>query len=801
MKLVLCFEDDMALDPGVVGHKFSHLAKAKRAGFNVPLAVAIHVDANSFYRQNRSWPDGLLDEIYEKAKQLVLSEGVSVRSSSTREDLETQSFAGQYNSYLDVRDEEDLKDKIEKCWESGESDLVRHYLGSSEDQRESPLMSVIIQCMVHPSAAGVAFSRNPMYPLREEVVIEGVQGLGEKLVSGHVTPCRVFVRDTGMEIDKPKRGIDESGDLILHEKQWREIAGLARKIEEHAGGKPQDIEWAIDRQGELWLLQCRAITTIRDADLKAPSGIWTRKIADDLWADRLTPFMADIMLRNAYKFDLSKNAEFFHIQVAKPTLSVINGYLYINCESVKTVLALLPEKLRIKEVRSLLPPGFDIDSVPSPRMFQLFVFAIRALVLAVIQPGGNPLISASLSRRFLRTMENRIEAIEKLPDGNIREAYEKSVKAIECIALLQEKNQWPYLFATVFTWASRWLIVDVAGRKNHEFLEFLSGNTGNVTTELELALQQLTEEFRRDEQMREKVMTLAPEELFALLPSPLRKKVEAFLSRYGCRARHRTLYVKRWAEAPEEVLGMITALVRNDTDRGKPVTCERKKPFSGIKGLPWQIRIVLSPLLRFSRKFLDLREDLRFSLDKILFLVRRNLMALGQHTKLGEDILFLRLFEIEQIVNRTIRLKEAEKLIGDRKKSFLEQADIYTYYIDGRPINELSSSAKVIRGIGTSPGRITGRARIVENPASSEIHKGDILVAKNTDPGWTPVLRIVGGIVVEEGGLLNHCSIVARELGIPAVVGVRQATRKIPQNARVTVDGDLGIIQVESDKT
>ena len=111
-------------------------------------------------------------------------------------------------------------------------------------------------------------------------------------------------------------------------------------------------------------------------------------------------------------------------------------------------------------------------------------------------------------------------------------------------------------------------------------------------------------------------------------------------------------------------------------------------------------------------------------------------------------------------------------------------------------MDELPSNTKVIRGIGTSPGRATGRARIVDNPTQHGIQKGDILVAKNTDPGWTPVLRIVGGIVVEEGGILNHCSIVARELGIPAVVGVRQATKKIPENARITIDGDFGAVQM-----
>jgi len=151
---------------------------------------------------------------------------------------------------------------------------------------------------------------------------------------------------------------------------------------------------------------------------------------------------------------------------------------------------------------------------------------------------------------------------------------------------------------------------------------------------------------------------------------------------------------------------------------------------------------------------------------------------------LGEDVLFLTQSELEQVVDDRMDFEAARGLV------------------DGRPMDEFPSNAKIIYGIGTSPGRATGRARIVENPTQHNIQRGDILVAKNTDPGWTPVLRIVAGIIVEEGGILNHCSIVARELGIPAVVGVRQATQKIPENAPITIDGGLGAVQMtEEDHT
>ena len=117
--------------------------------------------------------------------------------------------------------------------------------------------------------------------------------------------------------------------------------------------------------------------------------------------------------------------------------------------------------------------------------------------------------------------------------------------------------------------------------------------------------------------------------------------------------------------------------------------------------------------------------------------------------------------------------------------------------MDGQPVDEFRMDGEVIRGTGTSPGRVTGRARIVGKPTQANIISGDILIARNTDPGWTPILSIVGGMVVEEGGLLNHCSIVARELAIPSIVGVRQATSRIPEGSLITIDGGLGLIRFE----
>jgi pyruvate,water dikinase len=291
------------------------------------------------------------------------------------------------------------------------------------------------------------------------------------------------------------------------------------------------------------------------------------------------------------------------------------------------------------------------------------------------------------------------------------------------------------------------------------------------------------------------------------LSKKFRDDLHAFLAQYGCRSRHRTLYVKRWAEAPEEVLGILQTLVRHQKD---PADVPQKQahqqqitdlPSASDLSAPPKYRyfLLMGPLINLTRKFLDLREEQRFLLDKVLYQIRLSLLALGRHCGLNEKILFLKRSEIQQLVEGTLALNDIKKMAVERHRRFLEPFDVSTFCVDGRPVNEFQMKGKVFQGIGTSPGTAFGRARIVQDPTRVHLNSDEILIAENTDPGWTPILSTVKGMVIEEGGLLNHCSIVARELGIPAVVGVRRATRIIPEGAKITIDGGMGLVRIEED--
>jgi pyruvate,water dikinase len=812
VKYLVRFEDDRALNPKAVGHKFFNLAKAARAGFAVPRAVAINTAAHQFYITHGCWPDGLLDEVFRAATDLDLSKGLSIRSSATQEDLEKQSFAGQYRTFLKVVGDAELKNKIEECWEGADSPAVQSYLKTRhihQAEEQIPLMGIIMQKMVNAVAAGIAFGRNPMSPARDEIVIEAVKGLAEALVSGHLTPYRAIIdRQNTITVTPPSHDLSRltiGEEVLMNLIPWPDIANLVRALQTKSDHIPLDIEWAIDEEKKIWLLQCRAITTLDHQNWQVPPGIWTRKIANDLWADRLTPFLADEMVQNAHRFDLSRILKILGIRVIRPTLTVINGFLYVNCRSIENALAYIPPKLRLPDLYALFPSDYPTDDKSEPSIIKRTSVAIRSPALLFLEPGIIPFFCIWITRRNQKKTNKQLDRIHQRRTESAQAAFKNLQLSLAALIQIQIGNQWPYFFANYLTWLLRWLMVDCLGYSHEYFLKILSKKGQNTTIKVEKQFRHLAKKIVADKDLHAQFLSPSLVSLLSELPPNFRKDLNAFLDKFGCRSRHRTLYAKRWAEAPEEVLGILQGLVRHqnrsktaimprtlqirnptlETESDSPVAQKFCRPF------------LLGPLIRLTRKFLDLREEQRFLLDKVLYQLRLSLLALGRHSGLEEKILFLKKTEIQQIVNGGLAERKAKKIASDRHQRFLEPFDVSTFYIDGRPENEFQMEGKVFRGIGTSPGKASGRARIVEDPTRVRLNSGEILIAENTDPGWTPILSTVNGMVIEEGGLLNHCSIVARELGIPAVVGIRHATRIIPEGAKITIDGGRGLVRTD----
>ena len=445
MIYLIRFKDHSALNPDIVGHKFSSLARAHRLGFAVPEAVVITTAAHRFYLTDQRWPDELFEEVVAVAQSLELARGLSIRSSATQEDLEKQSFAGQYSSFLEVVEKADLIEKIELCWNSAGAENVESYLRAAKKPDvpgQSPLMGVILQKMVYPIVAGVAFGKNPMNPARDEIVIEAARGLPENLVSGHITPYRAFVNCVdSVHIESPddeNQDVPEAATPLLSMKGWRSVARLVRELEEKLQVSPLDIEWAFDEDNNLWLLQSRKITTIKPEESTAPRGMWTRKVADDLWADKLTPFLADAMIKNSHRFDFSSVLPTLGVPDMGPKLAVVNGYLYVNCEGIKQLLTLVPRRFRTKEMQALFPPEFDMEKIPAPSIFRFLFFVSRSLFLLLKDSRANPMFCATIAHKDQKRMIHRLKMIDRLPVNSPKQALEKILAVLETFARIQE---------------------------------------------------------------------------------------------------------------------------------------------------------------------------------------------------------------------------------------------------------------------------------------------------------------------------------------------------------------------------
>ena len=796
MKGVVEFTDQEGVRAEEVGRKFAHLARARSRGFPVPEAVVLDVSVHRHFLKKGKWPARLWSKVLRRAEEIGLRHGLAVRSSGVEEDREEQSLAGRYQTTLQVQTPEELSSAIEACWRSAGPAAEDAAAGRTQEAAEgASLIAVILQRMVAAGISGVAFSRNPLYPARDETVIEAVEGLGSSLVSGAATPWRVFVTRPGevqVEGEGRLRRRPLPSERLLDDHACRSIASMARSLADLLG-RPQDIEWSLDTGGKLWLLQSRPITGLDERSYRLPQGEWTRRIAEDLWGDRLTPFLADRMLDHAARFDFSRIAGQAGVPFEQPTLRVLSGFLYLNGRNAANVLAAMPRRLRFEELLRLLPPEKRSlwREQPSPRPAAQAKTGLRFLLALLITPEGWPLLCGLRARRRIKDLEQRIKALERHPQGSKRQALLKLEKSAALLAEIQQANQWPYGYAYLLTWASKRLCEQWAGLGTADYLALLAARASNATVDMERAFRDLVQAFREEPVWQAKGGEAGAEPALEDLPERLRGKCEAYLERFGHRGVQRNLRMPRLAEEPERLLRMVRSSLSRSQPHDRAGASGKEQAASVRSRIPAAKRMLLVPLLSRTRAALDLREDLRFLLDRELALLRSTLLGLGQRLGLGEEVFSLTLGELRDAVKGSLGQERGREIAAARRaeeEGFEAPPD---FFIDGRPQEDFQPEGDSLQGIGTSPGRATGAARRVDASTEPEVEEGDIVVAGSLDPGQAPLLGLAGGVVLQEGGLLNHCSIVARELGVPMVVGVKSAQR-IATGQKISLDGSSG---------
>jgi pyruvate,water dikinase len=794
-------------------------------------------------------PNELRSEIADHYRALGDDEPVAVRSSATAEDLAYASFAGQQDTYLNVIGSAALLDAVRRCWASLWTDRAVSYRNANGIDHRSVTLAVVVQHMIEAAAAGVMFTANPVTGSRNETVIDASPGLGEAVVSGAVNPDHFVVSSIDHSIVMSRLGdkrimitsvpgggtahhelADRSSEACLDDRQLRQLVDLGQRVQQ-LYGSPQDTEWALDAAGAFWLTQARPITTLYPLAKTDRPGL--RVLFCFSLAQGLTRPITPMGIA-AFRLIGTSAARQVGIPPTQPlagppAMHAIGQRLFLDITSAlrnpigrRIVIGVLGVmEARASAVLKILAkrPEFSIESSRRTVIRRVGEALVRNKVpLRVVTGLANP----ELAYRRIAATERRLRRYLILP-GNVTASQRLDFveQRLSEVFVLLISQTLPYAAGGyLMLAASRRLLRDVADPG--ELQEVLRGLPHNITTEMDLKLWELTEEIRNDEASRTVFTDLAVPDLMQryrerALPAVAQRGLMAFLRRFGQRAvAEIDLGMPRWSDDPSHVLGVISNYLRldeSDLDPFSQFKAGEAKAESMITSLTSRaaersrLRAKLAGwTLRRVRQLAGLREAPKFLLITALATMRGHLAEVGRELTAKnvidhiEDVFFLDLGD----ARRGLAGEDLRALVAEWREEY--QQELKRRHIprlilsDGTEPEALAAVAAgadgALAGSPASTGTVTARARVVLDPVGAHLEPGEILVAPSTDPGWTPLFLTAGGLVMEMGGSGSHGAVVAREYGIPAVVGVPEATRRIETGQLITVDGAAGLVSI-----
>ncbi|HEU5082990.1 MAG TPA: rifamycin-inactivating phosphotransferase [Acidimicrobiales bacterium] len=769
-------------------------------------------------------PEDLVGTITRELTELGDGTACAVRSSATAEDLPTASFAGQQDTYLNVVGAAAVADHVRRCWASLFTERAVTYRMRNGIDHRAVRMAVVVQRMVVPEAAGVLFTADPVTSDRRVASIEAVLGLGEPLVSGTATADAYRVRDDRIAsraiatkeratVAHPGGGTTEQPVAAaqqelpaLTDEQVVELARLGRRIEAHLG-HPQDIEWCLDADG-FHIVQSRPITTlfpVPGADDDA-NRVYISVGHQQMMTDAMRPLGLSVWQLTAGRPMHEAGGRLFvdvtHIVASPATragfLDLIGRSDPLIRDGLETVLdrddflPSLPDEAG-EVVAGVAPAPMDIDPTVIPELIARTRASVEALA------------------RDIRTVQG--EAL-----------FDFIVEDIQQLRRLLFDPQSTQVIMAAMQ-ASWWLddrLQEWLGEKGAADTLTLSV-PHNVTSEMGFALLDVADVIRRLPEVVAFLRTVEDDgfldELLALQGgAAARDAICAYLDTYGMRCVGEIDITRpRWAERPTALLPLLLAdvehfdhgaaarLFEEGRDRAQAKEREvlerlRSLPDGDSKADEAKRKI---DVLRTS---IGYREHPKYGMVSRYLIYKRALLAEGERlVRAGvlaeaEDIFELRFDELREAVRTScvdhelIRRRKAEHraneaLTPPRVLTSDGEALTGAYRRDDLPPGALA-------GLAVSAGTVEGRARVVLDMATADLAPGDILVTRHTDPSWSPLFVAAAGLVTEVGGLMTHGAVVAREYGLPAVVGVEGATHLIEDGQRIRVDGTDGYVEL-----
>ena len=788
----------------------------------------------------------LTEQIGAHYRELA-AESVAVRSSATAEDLPGRSFAGQYDTYLGIADLVSCLDAIKKCWASLWTLRAYEYRQKNGFDHLKVNMAVMVQSLIPADAAGVVFTADPVTSRPDVMIVESCFGLGDALVSGKVTPDRFVLAKSSLKISSrtisekriehvyDKHGAIQAQRIAperasapsIDETVIRKIAELA-KVAEAEFGCPQDIEWAV-HGGDIYLLQSRPITTLGRTQSPRDRWVWTNFLAQEVMPDVVTPITRSIIDHlGEVMFDPLLDVLCIN-RAGIPMYGYFAGRVYFHASFWAAVIRTLPGSRKYdftKDIgsNSALAQMLEMfqsmteDDLPKIKFSRVrFILKIPLLIAGILSctpKKGQTILAetASMNERWQR-LDVAGMSTEQITGccAEIADAFHALLG--NALYLFGTTTAYPGLQWVCAKWLSN---VTYAGR--------LLAGVGNLDdAQAAMDLWQLA--IKANELPELKKSILAGNSWYKIaaatskLPQakPFLEGWSDFMTRHGhhCRAEIE-LHNPRWSESSDYVLRLLRGYI-SCIDKADPLE-NREEVVRQRRSLEQRCRRQLrnpikrklfNHLLVRSRNAAVFRENIKSEIIKLLTTMRKLLVELGTRLCANkvladpDDIFFLKMEEIGPVAGGRAEF-DVKNVIAERRAEYdkwnsITPPDVIVGRFDPDDYvpEQVETDVDVLKGLAVSPGVATGKARVIlRTDSDTQLEAGEVLVAPFTDPGWTPYFLPAVGIVMNQGSLLSHGAIVAREYGIPAVVNVGSATQIIKTGQTIEVDGNQGTIKI-----
>jgi pyruvate,water dikinase len=772
------------------------------------------------------------EEIASNLTKLGEKDAFAVRSSATAEDLLTASFAGQQDTYLNIIGTEAVLKHISKCWASLFTDRAVIYRLQNGFDHHTVHLSVVVQKMVFPLAAGILFTADPVTSNRKVLSIDASFGLGEAMVSGLVS-ADIYKVSNGKVIDKKistkklaiyalrnggteKQEIeaDKQNRQALTDEQILKLERIGRKIEEHFGF-PQDIEWCLVDHA-YFIVQSRPISTlypVPDAN-DQENHVYVSVGHQQMMTDPIKPLGLSFFLLTT-RAPMRKAGGRLFVDITNRLASPVSRKKVIDVlgQSDPLIKDALKKIVKRKDFIKSSPDGKKVPghSDRNKRMTWSYLSRFE----------NNPTIVPDLIKSSQTSIEDLKQNIKEKSGANLFDLILEDIQQLQKILFNPQSSD----VIMVAMYASSWInrkMMKWLGEKNEADTLSLSVSY-NITSEMGLELLDVADVIRPYPEVIEYLHHIKNDHFLNELDKfeggkEAQDAIYAYLNKYGMRCTGEIDITKtRWSENPTLLVPLILNNIKNfeynashrKFEQGRQEALKKEQELlDRLNQLPGDKRKAKETkrMIRLLRNLIGYREYPKYGMINRYFVYKQALLKEAEQLIQGnvihekEDIYYLTFEELREAV-RTNTLDY--QIVSKRKNEY----KLYERLIPPRVITSdgeiITGEYKrenlptgAIAGLSVSSGIIQGRARVILNMEDAEIEAGDILVTSFTDPSWTPLFVSLKGMVTEVGGLMTHGAVIAREYGLPAVVGVENATKLIKDGQRIRVNGTDGYVEI-----